>query len=41
MFGKFHLQVTPSEELEDEAAQLEQGQEEVLEKKGKRSKGAR
>ncbi|NXS79972.1 NOL7 protein, partial [Erpornis zantholeuca] len=31
----------PGEELEDGAAQLEQGQSEVQEKKGKRSKGAR
>ncbi|NXJ17169.1 NOL7 protein, partial [Dicrurus megarhynchus] len=31
----------PGEELEDEAAQLAQGQAEVQEKKGKRSKGAR
>ncbi|NXA61252.1 NOL7 protein, partial [Mohoua ochrocephala] len=33
--------VTLGEELEDEAAQLVQGQAEVQEKKGKRNKGAR
>ncbi|XP_041331285.1 nucleolar protein 7 [Pyrgilauda ruficollis] len=46
-FGKFRLQVTLDEELESEAVELEQGQAqrqgqaEVQEKKGKRSKGAR
>ncbi|NXL70111.1 NOL7 protein, partial [Leptocoma aspasia] len=37
----FGLQVTLGEELEAGAVQLEQGQAEVQEKKGKRSKGAR
>lgn len=41
MFGEFHLQVTLDEELEAEAVQLEQGQAEMQEKKGKRNKGAR
>lgn len=47
MFGKFCLQVTLGEELEDGAAQLAQGQAqgqgqaEVQDKKAKRSKGAR
>lgn len=40
-FGKFLLQVTLGEELEAEAVELEQGQAEVQEKKGKRRKGAR